>query len=91
MMASLREVGDEWGSCTRKNAGTYPSARIRRFHAVAKVPYSGLVSKVGNTGHSPTANELVEVDERSGEAMMSGGTLCLQGRGYIQAEIHHFL
>jgi len=44
--------------------GTYPELRFV-VSMLWLILRSGLVSNVGNTSHSPTANELVEVDERS--------------------------
>ena len=53
-----------------------PTQELNRCFHVANVLRSGLVSKVGNTSHLLTANELVEVDKRSGEAMDERGGRC---------------
>ena len=61
-MESLGKVDDEWDSVQEKTRVHTPQLRFVVFVLVLR---SGFISKVGKTSHSPTENELVEVDEKS--------------------------
>ena len=53
------------GDSIQEKTWGHTLAQIRHFHAVANVLHPDLISKVGNTTHLPTSNELVGVEERS--------------------------